>query len=320
VRRQIVARLGQSLVVVFLVTTISFFVIHAAPGDPFSYDGRVLTTEQRAYWRAQFAYDRPVAEQYVRYLGNVAHGEFGWSFTTSEPVSAALATAIPRTLLVAGFALGLSFVFGIAVGVLQAAHAGKWFDRVSSVLFLGFYSLPDFWAALMMLFIFGYWWRVLPTGGIVDLALHDYYGPWGAFADRVRHLILPVVTLLVLSLAGVARFQRAAMLETLPSDFIRTARAKGLPERDVIWRHALRTALTPMVTVLGLTLPAFLGGAVFVESVFTWPGMGMLAARAVPARDYDLVTAIVIVGSVMVVIGNLVADLLHMAIDPRIRE
>jgi peptide/nickel transport system permease protein len=143
---------------------------------------------------------------------------------------------------------------------------------------------------------------------------------WDAFVDRLQHLVLPALSLTLLTMAGVSRYQRAAMLEILPSDFIRTARAKGLPERQIIWRHALRTALTPMVTMLGLMLPALLGGALFVEKVFSWPGMGMLAANAISARDYDLVTATVVVGSVMVVVGNIVADLLHLVIDPRIRE
>jgi peptide/nickel transport system permease protein len=144
-------------------------------------------------------------------------------------------------------------------------------------------------------------------------------GTWQAVGDRLMHLVLPVASLTLLTMAGIARYQRSAMLEVLPAEYIRTARAKGLPERDVIWRHALRTAITPMIVLLGLALPAFLGGAVFVEKVFAWPGMGLLATEAVAARDYDLVCATVVVGSIMVVIGNLIADLLHMAVDPRVR-
>jgi peptide/nickel transport system permease protein len=197
---------------------------------------------------------------------------------------------------------------------------GRWFDRVSSGVLLFLYSLPDFWGALMVLLVFAYWWPILPAGNIVDQVLHDYMSGWEAFVDRMRHLVLPVVSLTLLTMAGISRYQRAAMLEVLPSDFIRTARAKGLPEREIVWRHAFRTALTPMVTMLGLLLPALLGGALFVEKVFSWPGMGWLAANAITARDYDLVTATVIVGSIMVVIGNVLADLLHVAIDPRIRE
>jgi peptide/nickel transport system permease protein len=320
VRRRLVARLWQSLIVVLIVTTISFFVIRAAPGDPFSFDGSGMTLELHAHLREAFGYNKPLWEQYARYVVNVAHGEMGWSFARRIPVSEALAQAIPRTLLLAGLALFLAFILGVVAGVLQAVRAGGWFDRLSSTVLLWFYSLPDFWAAIMILLIFAHWWPILPAGHIVDPVLHDYYGPWEAFVDRIRHLVLPVLSLTIVSVAGISRFQRAAMLETLPSEFIRTARAKGLPERQIVWRHALRTALTPMITLLGLLLPSLLGGAVFVEAVFDWPGMGQLAASAVSTRDYDTVTATVIVGAIMVVVGSFVADLLQMAIDPRVRE
>jgi peptide/nickel transport system permease protein len=320
VRRLLVARLGQSLIVVLIVTTISFFMIRSAPGVPFSYESQSITPAIREHWRAQLGYDRPLPEQFARYVTSAAHGQFGYSFQMHEPVSMALAQAVPRTLLLAGVSLGLSFALGLIIGVAQAARRGGWFDRASSTVLLFFYSLPDFWGALMVLLIFAYWWPILPAGNIVDPVMHEYMSGWDAFVDRLRHLVLPAVSLTLLTMAGVSRYQRAAMLEVLPSDFIRTARAKGLPEREIIWRHALRTALTPMVTQFGLLLPALLGGALFVEKVFSWPGMGMLAAGAIDARDYDLVTATVVVGSVMVVLGNVVADLLHIVVDPRIRE
>jgi peptide/nickel transport system permease protein len=320
VRRTLAARLLQSLIVVLIVTTISFIVIRLAPGDPFSYESSRITPAVRAHWRAQFGYDRPIAEQFLRYVTSAAHGQFGYSFSMHEPVSAALAQGVPRTLLLTGISLGLSFLLGLTIGVVQAARRGGWFDRVSGAVLLLFYSLPDFWLALIALLAFAYWWPVLPAGGIVDPVLHDYMSGGAAFADRLRHLILPALTLTLLTAAGLARYQRTAMLEILPSDYIRTARAKGVPERQVIWRHALRTALTPLITLLGLTLPALLGGALFIEKVFSWPGMGMIAADAIGSRDYDLVTATVIVGSLLVVAGNLLADLLQMAIDPRVRE
>jgi peptide/nickel transport system permease protein len=319
-RRRLAARLLQSLIVVVIVTTISFFVIRAAPGDPFSYDSPTITPAIREHWRAQFGYNQPLTTQFARYVASVVHGQLGYSFQMHEPVTQALATAVPRTLLLAGISLALSFIFGVMVGVVQATHRDGWFDRASSGILLFFYSLPDFWGALMILLLFAYWWPILPAGNIVDPVLHDYMGPWDAFADRARHLVLPVLSFTLMTMAGITRYQRAAMIETLPMDFVRTARAKGVSERRIIWHHALRTALTPMVALLGLMLPALLGGALFVEKVFGWPGMGLLAANAISARDYDLVTATVIVGSVMVVIGNLAADLLHMALDPRVRE
>jgi peptide/nickel transport system permease protein len=319
VRRRLVARLWQSLIVVFLVTTISFFLIRSAPGDPFSYEGAGITPAVRAHWRAQFGYDRPLTEQYARYLASVAHGQFGYSLRWHEPVSSVLAAAVPRTLLLAGVALALSLALGVLIGVLQAVHRDGWFDRVSSGILLTLYSLPDFWGALMALLIFAFWWPVLPPGGIADPVLHEYMGPWAAALDTLRHLILPAGSLTLMIMAGVTRYQRAALLEVLPSDYVRTARAKGLPDRRVIWHHALRTALAPMITMLGVMFPALLGGALFVEKVFQWPGMGLAAAAAIASRDYDVVVATVIIGSVMVVVGNLVADMLHAALDPRVR-
>jgi peptide/nickel transport system permease protein len=317
VRRRFAARLAQSIVVTFIVATIAFVAIRAAPGDPFSYDR--LSPRERDNLRHQWGWDRPMPEQYVRYLANIARGDFGYSFVKQEPVSTALAQALPRTLLLACTALVLSFALGVGLGVMQAARGG-WFDRVSSAVILIFYSVPDFWGALVMLTIFGSWWRLFPPGDMVTAVEHDYMAAWPAFLDRLRHLILPVASLTLLSLASIARYQRAAMFDVLPSDFIRTARAKGVSERGLIWRHAFRNALTPMVTILGLTLPAFLGGAVFIERVFNWPGLGSLAAGAIEARDYDLVTGTVIVGAVLVIVGNLLSDLLHAVIDPRVRE
>jgi peptide/nickel transport system permease protein len=319
-RRQLVARFFQSLIVIFIVTTISFFVIRSAPGDPFSYESSRISPAIREHWRIQFGYDRPLLEQYGHYVGSVLRGQLGYSFGMRQPVSAVLADAVPRTLLLTGLALGLSFAFGIIIGVMQAARRGSWFDRLSSWILLIFYSLPDFWGALMILLLFAYWIPILPAANIVDPVMHEYMSGSQALWDRVRHLILPVGSLTILTMAAIARYQRAAMLEILPSDYIRTARAKGLPESRVLWHHAWRTALTPMVTLAGLFLPALLGGALFIEKVYTWPGMGLMAANAISGRDYDLVTATVIVGSVLVIIGNLIADLLQMVLDPRIRE
>jgi len=319
VRRSLVARLWQSLIVVAVATTISFFIVHAAPGDPFAYDNPLITPAVRAQLRAERGYDKPISEQFLRYVANAARGHLGYSVSRREYVSQALGEAIPRTLTLTGLALALSLVLGVVVGVAQAARRGGWFDRLSSGILLVLYSLPDFWGALMALLLFAQLWPLFPAGGMVEEGVHDYLAPWPAFVDRLSHLVLPVASFTLMTVAGIARYQRAAMLEMLPSDFVRTARAKGVPERAIVWRHALRTALTPMITLLGVLFPALLGGALFIERVFQWPGMGWLAANAIVARDYDLVTATVIVGSLMVIIGNLLADLLQAAVDPRVR-
>jgi peptide/nickel transport system permease protein len=319
VRRYLAGRLLQALVVVILVTTASFFLVHAAPGDPFALDDSRVSEEVRQHWRAQFGLDRPLREQYLRYIVSLSRGQLGYSLSQRIPVGEALAAALPRTLLLMGVALALSIAAGVSLGVYQATRRGRPAERVLDGVSLFFYSLPDFWLALMALLALAYWLPLFPAGGIVDPSIHDYLGFWGRVWDRLRHLALPAATLALLTTAAVARYQRAAMLDVIELDFVRTARAKGVPESRVIGRHALRNALLPVITLLGLALPALVGGAVFIEAVFSWPGMGLLAAKAIDARDYPLITAIVAVGGAMVAAGSLVADLLYAAADPRVR-
>jgi peptide/nickel transport system permease protein len=207
----------------------------------------------------------------------------------------------------------------VALGVYQAVRRGLPVERALNGVSLFFYSLPDFWLALMVLLAFSYWLPIFPAGGMVDTTLHEYLGFWGRIGDRIRHLVLPAATLALLTTAAIARYQRAAMLEVVELDFVRTARAKGLPERTVVARHALRNALLPVITLIGLALPALVGGAVFVETVFSWPGMGRLAAEAIASRDYPLITATVAVGGVTVTLGSLLADVLYAVADPRVR-
>jgi peptide/nickel transport system permease protein len=320
VRRYLAARLVQSLIVVFLVTAISFFLIRLAPGDPFSFVGDFTMNDTvRDRLRAQFGYDRPLVEQFLLFLGNVARGRLGYSHSMHRYVGDVIAEVLPRTLLLMGVALVASFLLGIAVGVLQAVRRGSWVDRSASSVLLFFYSIPDFWLALMALLAFAYWIPIFPTGGMIDQVMHDYLSLGGRVRDVLAHLVLPSLTLALLSAAGIARYQRAALLDVLPQDFVRTARAKGLAERTVVLKHALRNALLPVITLLGLSLPALVGGTFFIEKVFSWPGMGYLAANAIAARDYDLVSGTVIVGGIVVALGSLVADLLYAAADPRLR-
>ena len=321
-RRLVVGRLLQSVVVVFLVTTISFFLIRLAPGDPFSYEGSAwnLSPAVRAQLRAQFGYDRPMPEQYVRYLANVARGHLGYSHYLQRPVGDVIAEALPRTLLLMAVAIALSFALGVTVGALQAVRRGGLLDRALSSVLLLFYSVPDFWLALMVMLAFAYWIPLFPASGVVDPVMHEYMSFGGRMLDRLRHLVLPSLTLTLLAAAGIARYQRAALLDVLPQDFVRTARAKGLGERSVVLRHALRNALLPVITLLGLFLPALLGGAFFVEKVFAWQGMGYVAANAINSRDYDVVTGAVLVGGFMVTLGSLVADILYAVADPRLRS
>jgi peptide/nickel transport system permease protein len=179
--------------------------------------------------------------------------------------------------------------------------------------------MPDFWLAIMAMLVFAYWIPVFPTSGMTTPFIYDYLSPVGKLLDRLWHLVLPATTLALLLAAIIARYQRAAFLDVATQDFVRTARAKGLPERVVLWRHVLRNALLPVITLLGLALPMLVGGAVFIEQVFAWPGLGRLAVGAIAARDHALVMAIVVMGSVLVTLGSLLADLLYAVADPRLR-
>ncbi len=318
-RRLVAVRCLHAVVVLFLVATIAFLLLQLAPGDPMSFENSSVPQDVRDRMRASFGYDRPVIEQYARYLGNVARGDLGFSHLLRVPVSQALAAALPRTLLLMGLALVISFALGIRLGVYEALHRHSARARAANGVSLLVYALPDFWLAIMLLLAFAYWLPILPAGGMVDAVMHDYMGPWRAAWDRVRHLVLPLTTLTLMVTALIARYQRAALLEVLPADFVRMARAKGVDERSVIGRHALRNALLPMITLAGLAFPALLGGAVFVEKVFSWPGMGMLVVNAISVRDYPLVTASLVVGAAMVTLGNLLADVAYALADPRIR-
>jgi peptide/nickel transport system permease protein len=321
VRRYLAARLLQALGVVVFVTTLTFVVVHLAPGDPVAsaLQNPNVTEAVRNQWRAAYGLDKPIVEQYVRWLSNVARGRLGFSITHRRPVGDVLGDALPRTLLLSGLALLLSFAIGIGIGLLQAERPGgvrdRWFGRVLLVL----YSVPDFWLALLALLLFAYRFPLFPPGGMTDPVTYQYLSGSDQIIDRLKHLVLPVVTLALLSSAGVARFQRAALLAVLPSDWMRTAIAKGLSWRTAVRRHAFRNSLLPTITLFGMSLPVFASGAIFIEKVFTWPGMGLVTVNAIAARDYPLVTAGVLVMSVIVVAGALLADIAVAAADPRIR-
>ena len=307
--------------IVAIVATITFALIHLAPGDPFSavMDNPNVNERVRTTLRAQYGLDRPLPEQFVRYVGQLARGELGWSFSHDRPVREVLASALPNTLLLMAIALAGSFALGILIALVQVARRGSATDHTLSAISLFFFSMPDFWLAILSLLAFTYWLPLFPVGGTVDSVMHDYMGFGARIVDRLRHLALPALTLTVLAAPGVARYQRAALLDVLPADYIRTARLKGLTEREILRRHALRNALLPIISLVGLSFPALLTGAFFIEKIFAWPGMGLAVVTAIGTRDYPLVVGGVIVGSIMVTVGSLLADLLYAWADPRLR-
>jgi peptide/nickel transport system permease protein len=273
-----------------------------------------------ARWRATYGLDKPLPVQYVRFIAQVFTGNLGPSLPSGQPAIDALASAAPRTLLLMGTALVLSIVGGVFLGAWQATRRGSASDRIAGTASLIVASLPEFWLGLVLILVFAVKFRVFPSGGVTDAVMYQSYSIAGKLWDRVMHLTLPAITLGLLGTASIARYQRAAVLDVLPQDFIRTARAKGVSERHVLWRHALRNALVPTVVLAGLSLPTLFGGAVFVERIFTWNGLGLLATTAFGSRDYHVVVGAALLGAVLVVVGGILTDLVHAAIDPRVRS
>jgi peptide/nickel transport system permease protein len=321
VRAFLARRLLQAVTVIAVVTTVTFFLIHLAPGDPLGggLDDPRVSEALRQYWRHVYGFDQPVGIQYLKYVSGVIRGQLGYSLAFNEPVSTVMARALPNTAVLAGSALILSFLMGVLIALVQVALRGSMTDRVLGWVSLALYCTPDFWLAQVALLVFAYWLPIFPAGGIVDPVLHPYLGVVAGIVDRLRHLALPALTLAALTAALVARFQRAALLDVAADDYLRTARAKGVPEWAVIVRHALRNAALPVISLFGLSLPGFLTGAVFVEKIFSWPGLGALAVDAVAARDYPVVIACALVASIFVAIGSLTADVLYAVADPRLR-
>lgn len=312
-------RLVASVAIIFAVVTLVFILIHLAPGKP-CMPGEIVDPVVCDQLTRDFGFDQPLWKQYVLYVSQLARGNLGYSFSLRMPVGQAIAATIPFTLQLGGAALLLDFLIGLSLGIYQAGRINRLPDALIGNATLFIYSLPTFWLALILLLVFAEKLRLFPPGGVNNLVLC----PAGVdslycFADRLWHLALPAATLGLVGAAGTARFQRAAMLEVGSQDYIRTARAKGIPERQVVLRHQLRNALVSFITRFGLAFPFLLTGAVLIETIFAWPGMGRLAFNAILARDHALVTGTALLASTVVVLGNLLADVLLEIADPRVR-
>jgi len=317
----LVRRLAQAVLVAVTAATIAFFLMRLAPGDPFAstLENPSVGPEVRAQWRAHFGLDRPVGEQYVRFMAGAVRGDLGPSIAQSRPAWSVIRDALPHTLLLMGTALTIAFAGGVLLGAWQAVHRDERAEKVSSGVTLVLYSMPELWLALAMLLLFAVRLRWFPIGGAQD-PLAWLLPPGERLLDRLHHLVLPALVLALVHGAAIARFQRDALVGVMNDVHLNAARSRGLSERRVYYRHALRAALSPVTTLLGLALPALLGGAVLVEQVFAWPGMGFVAINAISQRDYFVVTGVVVVGGAMAALGSLVADLLQALVDPRVRE
>jgi peptide/nickel transport system permease protein len=318
----VLRRLLHALAVVVLAATVTFVLLHLAPGDPISamLDHPNVSADVVREWRQRYRLDRPLPEQYVYYLAAALQGDLGWSFSESRPVREVLGDALPRSVLLVGTGLVLSLAAGIALGAWQAWRPRARAPRLLGGLAVALHATPEFALGLALVTLFALRLAILPATGMSDAVLDAFATPWERLVDRARHLVLPATALALAWTAVVARHQRAALRDVAAEDFVRTARAKGATEGRVLFRHALRAAIVPTLTLMGLALPALVGGAVVTESVFAWPGMGLVATRAVSSRDYALVTGTVIAASAAVSLGSLLADLLVALADPRQRR
>lgn len=307
--------MAQMVPLLLGITVVLFGVIQAVPGGPEAAllgSGRVVDPTAVEAYRVRLGVDRPVPVQYLRWLGGAVQGDLGVSFSTTRPVAEMILERLPATLELMGAAFLLAAVLAFTMGILGAVKQYTWWDHLGTgVSFLGI-AMPVFWLALLLQLVFGVWLGWLPVAGTRTVGE-------ASVADHVAHLVLPAFVLSFRYVADWSRYLRASLLSALGADYVRTARAKGLPERVVVGVHALRNALIPVVSVMALNLAALFSGAVITETVFAWPGIGRMFVQAMFSRDYPVLMGILLLGSAMVVVFNLVADVVYGVLDPRIR-
>jgi peptide/nickel transport system permease protein len=333
--RFVLIRLGAMILLALGITLVSFLLTHLVPGDPAAANlGQRALSDPAivAAFRAKYGLDKPLPVQYLRYLGGLLHGDLGMSQQSNRPVSTDLSEYVPATLELACTAILLSLIIGIGLGVVAAMRRDTWIDQVLRVVSLAGVSMPTFWLALAAFFVFFFKLGILPGGGRLDPGLDPppqvtrlytvdslITGQWSTFENALWHLILPAMVLAAYTVGMLTRFTRASMLEVLGNDYIRTARAKGLPERVIVLRHVLRPALVPILTVAGLAFGSLLSGTVLVEQIFSWSGIGQYAYQSALNLDLPAIMGVSLVVAVIYVTVNFAVDLLYGVVDPRIR-
>ncbi|MDR7521819.1 MAG: ABC transporter permease [Armatimonadota bacterium] len=310
--RYLLQRAAQALVVLFVVSTITFVMVSLAPGGPAIMTTMETTPEMREAHRRRLGLDQPLPVRFVKWTAAAVRADFGRSFNDGRRVGEVIRERLPNTLLLGGAALLLSVLIGIPAGIVSATRRASPVDyTVTFLSFIGV-SIPAFWFAILLILLFSVRLDWLPASGMATI------GAPFSLADRLLHLIMPAFVLATATMPGLVRFMRSALLEELGQDYVRTARAKGLAGRRVLTRHAIRNALIPVVTILGVLIPRLVGGAVITETIFGWPGMGQLAVASTVGRDYPLVMGLTVVVAIVVVFSNLVVDLAYGWLDPRI--
>ena len=318
--RQVVRRLLTLIPLVWLILTLTFIVVQLAPGsyaDTIDHPG--LSADAREAIRGTYGLDKPATVQYFKWLGATVSGDLGTSFLFKEPVARVISRALPPTILLAGSALIIDLVLGLLIAVTATRRPYGWVDRITTFLSLGVYGLPSFWVAGMLILVFAAWLGWLPASHMHSVGAEEMSGA-ARLVDLLGHLLLPALSLGLVGAAATARYLRSTLLETRASQFVLAATARGLSRRRILWIHSLRPALLPLITVFGLSLPMLVSGSVVIESVFSWPGMGLVLWRAAQARDIPLIMGVTLIGAAAVIVGSLVADLLYSAADPRARE
>ncbi|MEE9316187.1 MAG: ABC transporter permease [bacterium] len=317
----IVRRLLFMIPLLLGITIITFVVVHLSPGGPADMLTGLspkVSAEAKARLHSLYGLDKPLHVQYWLWLSRLVRFDFGKSFKDGRLVIIKILERLPATLLLNVLSLLLIFFIALPIGIISAVRQDSFFDKGMTVfVFLGF-SVPAFWLALLLMVLFGVVLGWLPISGMHSVNF-PYFSFWGKLWDIIKHLILPVFVSAFGGLAYLSRYSRTSMLEVLRQDYIRTARAKGLSEKKVIYRHALRNALIPIVTLLGLSLPALIGGGFIFETIFAWPGMGRLGYQAIMARDYPVIMGVGVIAALLTLLGNLIADITYAFIDPRIR-
>ncbi len=316
-------RLLEMIPTIIGITLISFFIIHLAPGKPTDILAELnpkITPEAREKLEKYYGLDKPIIVQYGIWIKRLIKLDFGESFSTDKrPVWDKIKERLPITILINVLSLVLVILIAIPIGVSSAIHQYSLYDKITTVaVFLGF-AMPTFWLALLLMILFGIYLDWLPISGIKSLN-YDNLSTGGKIWDMASHLILPVLLEAFGGLAGLSRYMRSNMLEVIRADYITTARAKGLSERIVIYKHAMRNALLPIITILGLSIPGLIGGSVIFETIFAIPGMGQLFYMSVMTRDYPLIMGVLTIGAVLTLIGNILADAGYAVADPRIRN
>lgn len=325
-KNKFIGRVAMSLVSLLVISILSFALMELSPGGPVARyaENPKISRADRERIAQRFGLDKPAPVRYLIWLKNTARGDLGISYMTGRPVAKEIMERLPATLKLMLASFLLSLAIAVPIGIYSATHRYSRLDNVFTAgAFFGL-SLPTFWFGLLLIYVFAIWLRWLPAGGQITpwfnpAAYAPHIRPFAVFWEHTRYLIMPSIVLSLSNTASWSRYVRSSMLDVINQNYIRTARAKGVPERLVIYKHALRNALTPVVTIMGLDLPTFFAGAMITEQIFAWPGMGRLFITAVGNRDYQILMGITMITAVLVLLGNLAADILYSLLDPRVK-